>query len=219
MGSSFRGSGRVIEESREVSDFNRLDMAAIGTLRIKRGNQEGLRIKVEDNLLRYFETKVVDGTLVIDIKKIDRLRPTKPVEFDLWVKELQEIRLSGAANIHAPNLDAGQFSVAVTGAGDVEMSDLHAKRLTVRMAGAGNVIISGGVDEQDIAMRGKGEYKAGDLASTKAEILINGVGKAELQVRDALNAEIIGIGEIRYRGNPRKVEKSVTGMGTITQVD
>jgi hypothetical protein len=216
---TIRGSGKVIEESREVSGFNRVDMAAIGTLRLKQGNQEGLRIKVEDNLLRYFETRVVDGTLVIDIKKIDRLYPTQPVEFDLWVKELREIRLSGAANIQAPNLEAGQFSVTVTGAGDVEMSDFQAKRLQVWMAGAGNVIMSGWVEEQDITMKGKSGYKARNLISTRAEIFINGVGNAELQVRDALHAEIVGIGAIRYRGNPRKVEKSVTGMGTITPVD
>jgi hypothetical protein len=79
--------------------------------------------------------------------------------------------------------------------------------------------MSGWVEEQDITMKGKSGYKARNLISTRAEIFINGVGNAELQVRDALHAEIVGIGAIRYRGNPRKVEKSVTGMGTITPVD
>ena len=57
------------------------------------------------------------------------------------------------------------------------------------------------------------------MASIKAAILLNSVGAAEIQVRDTLDAEIIGIGEIRYRGKPRQMEKSVTGMGTITPVD
>ena len=86
------------------------------------------------------------------------------------------------------------------------------------MGGAGNVMISGRVDQQDITMQGKGEYKVDNLASTRAEILINGVGSADLQVRDVLHAEINGIGKIRYRGNPGRVDKSITGMGTITPV-
>jgi hypothetical protein len=214
------GSGTIIEEYRSAMHFNRLDMAAIGNVHIKRDTREELRIeelriKADDNLLPYFKTKVVDGLLVIYIDPPVPLQPSQPVEINLSVKELQEIRLSGVANIVAPNLEAEQFSVALTGTGNVEMSDFSANRLTVWMPGAGNVSISGGVDEQDIALQGTGDYRAGNLTSSKTAIRIDGVGNAELQVRDVLNATISGIGTIRYRGNPKQVNQSVTGMGNI----
>jgi hypothetical protein len=213
------GSGRVIEASLPASNFNRVDMAAVGNVHITRDNREELRITVEDNLLPYFQTKVVDGVLVIYLNPPVALRPTQPIALDLSVKDLQEIRLSGAATIDAPHLEAAQFSVALTGAGNVTMADFDAQRLTVWMPGAGNVMISGRVDEQDITLAGSGQYQAGTLTSTNAAIRIDGVGSADLQVRDVLHAEIHGAGLIRYGGHPRTVEKSVTGVGIIIAVD
>jgi predicted small secreted protein len=213
------GSGRVIEASLPASNFNRVDMAAVGDVHIKRDNREELRIKVDDNLLPYFKTKVVDGVLVIYLNPPVSLQPTQPIELDLSVKDLQEIRLSGAAKINAPHLEAEQFSVALTGAGNVAMADFYAKKLTVWMPGAGNVMISGRVDEQDITLPGSGRYQAGNLTSTNAAIRIDGAGNADLQMRDVLHAEIHGAGTIRYGGHPRTVGKSVTGAGTIIAVE
>ena len=216
------GSGTIIEQYRPVHNYNRLDMAAIGNVHIKQDNREGLRIKTDDNLLPYFKTEVVNGILVISIDPPVSLQPSQPVEINLSVKALQEIRLTGAANIDAPNLEAEQFSVALTGTGDVEMSDFNATfpapattRLTVWMPGTGNVSISGVVEEQDITLQGTGDYRAGNLTSSKATIRIDGVGNAALWVSDVLNATISGIGNIRYSGNPRQVNQSVSGLGNI----
>jgi hypothetical protein len=221
------GSRTIREEFRSVSNYNRLDMAAIGNVHIQRDNQEGLRIKTDDNLLPYFKTEVVNGLLVISIAPPVSLQPSQSVEITLSVKELQEIRLSGAANIDAPNLAAAQFSVALTGTGNVAMSNFNATfpapattRLTVWMPGTGNVSISGVVEEQDITLQGTGDYRAGTLTSSKATIrLVGGVGNAVLWVSDVLNATISrGIGNILYRGNPRQVNQSVSGIGNIKRI-
>jgi Putative auto-transporter adhesin, head GIN domain len=216
---TINGSGRIIEASLSASNFNRLDMAAIGNLRITRGTQEALRIKVDDNLLPYFATQVVDGVLRIYLTTSAALRPTQPPEFTLSVLALQEIRLSGAANIDAPQLEAEQFTVTLTGAGNVALAALSAQRLTVWLAGAGDVLLAGRVAEQDITLSGSGSYQAGTLTSTQAAIRLPGAGNAELQVSDVLQAEIQGAGTIRYRGHPHTVEQSVSGAGTIIAVE
>jgi Putative auto-transporter adhesin, head GIN domain len=203
-------------------NYNRLEMAAIGNVHIQQDNQEGLRIKTDDNLLPYFKTEVVNGLLKISIDPPVSLHPSQPVEINLSVKALQEIRLTGAANIDAPNLEAAQFSVALIGTGNMDISNFNATfpapattRLTVLILGAGNVSISGVVDEQDITLQGTGDYRAGNLTSSKATIRLDGIGSAVLWVSDILNATIRGIGNILYRGNPRQVNQSVSGLGTI----
>jgi hypothetical protein len=209
------GSGTLIEQDRSVNNYNRLDMAAIGNVHIKQDNQEGLRIKTDDNLLPYFKTEVVNGLLVISIDPPVSLQPSQRVEINLSVKALQEIRLSGSGTIEAPHLEAEQFALTLTGSGNVALSDFSAQRLTVWLAGSGNVRLAGRVTEQDITLRGSGSYQAGTLTSTKAAIRLPGSGNAALQVSDVLQAEIRGSGTIRYRGHPRTVEQSVTGSGTI----
>ena len=213
------GSGQIIEASLPARNFNRLDLAAIGNVHVTRGTQEALRIKVDDNLLPYFATKVVDGVLVIYLTTSAALRPTQPPEFTLSVLALQEIWLSGSGTIEAPHLEAEQFAVALTGSGNVALSDFAAQRLTVGLAGSGNVLLAGRVAQQDITLSGSGAYQAGTLTSTKAAIRLTGAGKAALQVSDVLQAEIRGAGTIRYRGHPRTVQKSVTGAGTLIAVE
>ena len=45
------GSGDVISESREVSDFNRVVFGGVGELQLTQGDQESLTVTADDNLL------------------------------------------------------------------------------------------------------------------------------------------------------------------------
>jgi hypothetical protein len=53
-----RGSGNVVEETREVSGVSGVELATLGTLHVEIGESESLRIEAEDNLLEYIETDV-----------------------------------------------------------------------------------------------------------------------------------------------------------------
>jgi hypothetical protein len=86
-----RGSGNVVEETRPVSGVSGVEIATIGDVIVQLGDEESLRIKAEDNLLKYFETQVRGGTLRISTSpRTINLRPTKPVIFFLTVKELEQ---------------------------------------------------------------------------------------------------------------------------------
>ena len=50
-----RGSGRMAEEERPVSGIIGVDLATFGDLTIEVGEQEGLSIEAEDNLIPYCE--------------------------------------------------------------------------------------------------------------------------------------------------------------------
>ena len=65
VGTTIRGSGNVVEETREVSGVSGVQLATIGDMVIELGDKESLRIEAEDNLLEYFETEVRNGKLII----------------------------------------------------------------------------------------------------------------------------------------------------------
>ena len=60
-----RGSGNVIEESRDLGHFSGVALMTVGNLEIEIGDREELHIEVEDNLLAMIETKIVDDMLEI----------------------------------------------------------------------------------------------------------------------------------------------------------
>lgn len=64
------GSGKPASETRAVSGFHGVELAATGTLDITQGDKEELVAEADDNLLPLIETTVKsDGTLLIAFKR------------------------------------------------------------------------------------------------------------------------------------------------------
>jgi hypothetical protein len=213
-----RGSGNVVEESREVSDISGVNLATIGDLTIAVGDTESLRIEAEDNLMEYFETSVRNGKLRIETQDNVRLETTKPVHYYLTVTGLDTIEITSAGNIEAPDLVAGEFSITISSAGDLKMGDLNADTLEVDIGSTGNLDIAGGeVKSQDITIGSTGNYTAQDLASDEAEVRLRSTGSATIWVRDQLQANLSSSGDLRYRGDPT-VDATTSSTGEVIQI-
>lgn len=233
-----RGSGKVVEQQRDVSDFTGVELATLGNLIIELGDEEELRIEAEDNLLRYIETEVHDGTLKIGHRHNFTPVPTESIYFYLTVKEMDTISVSGAGNVEVPDLEVAEFSLNISGAGDVDMEDLRTDVLKVNISGGGNVdmedlnadvlevnisgagglyIEGGEVEEQEITISGAGNYKARGLESAEADVRVPGLGSTTIRVRDHLEVHISGAGSVKYVGSPT-VEEEVSGVGSIEQI-
>lgn len=213
------GSGRVAEETREVSDFTEVELATVGTLYIERGERTSLRIEGDDNLFRYLETEVRGNTLEIESRDRVSLVPREPLYFTLTVTDLESAVLSGLGGIEIPDaLDVPKLSIRISGGGSVEVEDLTAERFDVEITGLGDLYVDEGqVGAQDVLISGGGNYRARGLESDTAEIRVTGLGSATVWVRDELDVTISGGGSVRYIGSP-SVSQSVTGLGRVEQI-
>ncbi len=191
------GSGVVIEEERSVSDFDRVSFEGIGRVIIAQGDEEGLVIEAEDNIMPRIETRVRGRTLEISFDT-DRweniIRPTEPIRFHITVTDLEAVFLSGF--------------------GDIDVQDITVENLDVTLSGAGSISISGTAQQQDVNVSGAGAYDAGDLESQVADINLSGAGSATLWVTDSLDVNITGLGSVSYYGDP-ELEQSVSGLGNV----
>ena len=213
-----RGSGKVVEEERSVSDFTGVALSGIGNLYIEVGDEEALRIEAEDNLLPYLETEVRGTTLEITTRENVNLLPLRPINFYLTVKALDTITVSGSGHAEAPGLQAEQFFATVSGSGSVKMAGLEAEALTATVSGSGGLDIAGGeVEMQDITLSGSGKYEAKGMESAEADVRLSGSGSATVRVRDRLDVTISGSGSVRYVGDPT-VRETVSGSGGVSQI-
>jgi hypothetical protein len=209
------GSGDVVTEDRDVSGFDSVEFAGFGRLILTQGNNETLSIEVDDNLLRYIDTRVVGDTLKIDFDDNIVLRPTdNTILFRLNVIELSSIDVSGAGTFEIDELEADQLEVTMSGAGKVEIDSLTASFLEVVLTGAGNVDLSGEVERQVIRISGFGDFDATDLESKEASVTITGAGDVDLWVHSELDVDISGAGSVSYYGDP-DVSKNVSGAGRV----
>jgi len=211
------GSGSVVTEDRPVSDFNRVSLTGVGEVIIAQGEEESLTVRADDNIMRYIKTEVKNGTLILgftDEVKNKRIRPSKRIKFNLSVKDVTGLDISGAGDVNVASLDTDRLEIVVGGAGDVSLSSLTAEELVVHLNGAGHVELAGQVAEQNVKINGFGAYQAAKLESQTAIVGVNGAGSATLWATDTLDVRIPGAGNVTYYGHPN-VTKKITGVGTI----
>jgi hypothetical protein len=233
-----RGSGDIVEETREVSGVTGVNLATIGHLTIEVGDMESFRIEAEDNLLEYFETEVLGGKLRIKTQDNVSLNTTKPVYYYLTVTDLDTIEISSSGDIEAPDLEAERFSITVASSGNLEMGDLEADTVAVHISSSGDVtmgvlnantlevdisstgnldIAGGEVTAQNITINSSGKYTAQALASYEAEVRLNSTGSATIWVYDHLKANLQSSGDVRYRGSPT-LDATTDSSGDVIQI-
>jgi hypothetical protein len=217
---SVLGSGLVKSETRQLADYNTIDINFPAELTIQQGNSNSVTIEAEDNLLPQLATRVSGNTLHIENSQRDwtkRVNPTRPVKIAMTVKTLQRVDLPSAATLRIGQLQTDNLQVFISGAGTITLSDLAARELSIALSGAGSITASGAVDNLQVKISGVGSFQGSDLVSQSANISISGAGSATVWVKNDLNAQISGTGSVKYYGSP-SVTRQVSGLGSVNSL-
>jgi len=212
------GSGDVITEEREVSGFDRITLSGFGQVNIEQGDEESLTVRTDDNIMPYIKTEVRGNTLVLDFTdaaKHKSFDPSNGIRFDLVVKDLSRLDVSGAGDIHVDSLETEKLTIDLSGAGNLEISDLTANELVVYVSGAGNTMVSGQVIGLEVKLSGIGNINASNLETETAILNMSGAGNGTVWVTETLDLNISGLGNVDYYGVPRVIQR-ITGFGKVT---
>jgi hypothetical protein len=212
---TIRGSGNVVTEERQVSGFDSVALSGVGRVIVTQGDEEALTIETDDNLMRYIETEVRNGTLELGLARNTIPIPSQSIIFRVSVVDLTGLDSSGAGSFEIGKVDTDRLKVTLSGAGDVGVDSLSATDLEVTISGAGNVELTGQVEAQEIELSGLGSYNAPDLESRAASVRISGAGNTVIWVLDTLDVTISGAGNVEYFGSP-EVTRDVSGAGRVT---
>ncbi len=190
------GSDNVTSETRNVSGFDEVELRGIGNLSIRQTGTESLTVEAEEDVLPKIRTEVVDNRLIIGSEPNTSIQTSEPINYELTVKDLRAVKLSGS--------------------GDVEAQDINTDKLSTIISGSGAVETSGSADSQEVDISGSGEYRAEDLRSKEAKIDVSGSGSAIVNASETLDAKVSGSGAVEYIGGPT-VEKDVSGAGRVSK--
>jgi hypothetical protein len=210
-----RGSGNVVTQERQVSGFDSVALSGVGEVFITQGDAESLTVETDDNLMRYIETEVRNGTL--ELRSADNTIPipSQSITFRVSVVNLTGLDSSGAGSFQINGLDTDRLKVTLSGAGDIGINSLKATDLEIQSSGAGNIQAAGAVETQEIDLSGLGNYNAPDLESRTASVHMSGAGNAVVWALDTLDVGISGAGNVEYFGSPQ-VTQDISGAGKVT---
>jgi hypothetical protein len=140
---------------------------------------------------------VSDRTLVVGMREGTNLKSTIKLQIDLPV--LRSFKIEGVGNADITGLTGADLELAIPG--------------------AASITASGRAGNETIDLDGTGKIDASDVAAHDVTASNNGVGAIYVQGSGSLVLNVNGVGEIRYKGNPRNVEKHVNGLGRISAMD
>jgi hypothetical protein len=110
------------------------------------------------------------------------------------------------------------FDSNVSGSGKVSIEGPISGKAVVSVSGSGRVMASGSAQQMNATISGSGKVLAADLEVSKCDVRISGSGDVEINVKDALDANISGSGSVSYKGNPSQLNSHSSGSGHVRKM-
>jgi Putative auto-transporter adhesin, head GIN domain len=193
FGRGVAGSGNIVNENREISNFKAIEVGGIFQVEITAQKDFSVEIQADDNLLPLIKTEVDGG--VLKIESTEKFKSKSPI----------------IVKISAPNIE----EMEVSGASKVSLVDLNNESLNVNASGASKITIAGVTKILDVDVSGASKVDAENLKSEDTSIEASGASSVGVSVYGDLKTNASGASNIRYSGTPKNVENKTSGASSV----
>jgi hypothetical protein len=189
-----QGSGKAKTETRPIGDFHKIEFGGAIASEVKVGPKASLTITTDDNLLPLIESRVENGTLIIEQKGSTSTNLGTHVV--ITVPSLDSVEISGASKMTATGLAASKFEAQLSGASKFEATG-HADELKIDASGASRVDL-------------------GSIAVKTAEVDASGASNIVLKASDKVTGNLSGASNLKVSGGA-KVKVDTSGASNVSQ--
>jgi hypothetical protein len=191
------GSGRLVTETRDVSDFTSISSEGVFEINITESETQSVEVTADDNIIHNVKTTVSGKELSLYLKGDSYERIT--LQSNLEVVGLNGISNTGVGNINAVGVNnEGEFRVYNSGTADI--------------------MINGESTDLKIMNEGTGDFKGFDFEVNSCEIENVGTGDIEVNCSESLDITITGSGDIYYKGHPT-INVKISGSGKVVDAN
>lgn len=210
------GSGPIVSKTLDVSTFDGLGLGVSATVYIKKGSQQKVTIKAQQNIIDNISTKVSKGSWKVKFKK--KTKNYDDITIYVTMAELSDLSIGGSGSIIVEDKfsTSGNIDLSIGGSGEIQLA-AAAQQISCSIGGSGEIDLKGSANKLSISIAGSGEINAFGMQAQYCEVSSAGSGDVEVSVSDELSVSMAGGGDVRYKGNP-KVDKSIVGGGGIEKV-
>jgi len=231
-GDRIKGSGNVIEETRDVQDFTKIEVQGGLAVDVKCGEETKIKVEADDNVLPYIETNVDGNKLTIKYSRSVSL--TKDIKIEVSAKNIDELTAGGASKINMQGFkneslkadangaskmklqgETGDLSIKATGASNIVLEDIKAEKIDVELTGASDLKATGTSENINIKGTGASSIEMEDLKAQGAMLDLSGASNAKIDVEETLKVKATGASNVRYRGSPGDVRSDLSGASKL----
>ncbi len=193
-----KGSGNKAVDTRELGAFTKVSVKGFAKLRMHvdpSAEAAPLVVSGDDDVVPLLKTTVVDDTLKIEFE--EEVRPNLPLEVSGTVPSLAALKVSGAVDAGLTGLSGAPFELTVSG--------------------AARTVVGGRTSSLSMRISGAAKVDAGDLVAEKVTLRLSGAGDVLVNATAELDLNLSGAARVRYRGDPPKVVKEISGAGVVSK--
>jgi len=203
--------------SRELKDFNSIRLAGQITAFLIPGDENKIYIESKDVEVEKINTSVEDNELTV--KLLSHLFKNPTVYVEITFKELEEIKAMADAEVNFKKpVVQNKFQIKSTSGANIELKT-DTRKLSLDAFQGGQVVIKGKTDSLEAYINTGGILSGTDLVCQRAEVKVNTGGKAEITVKEMLEASVNTGANFSYYGTPPVENVSKSLGGTISAWD
>ena len=140
-----------------------------------------------------------------------------PVLVRVTLPRLDRLELSGACQADVAGFNSGDLEVEQSGASAAALNaDLS--RLTLDMSGASRIDLRGRAADLNVDGSGASQINALQLDAANAAFDLSGACNTKARVRETLHADLSGASQVRYAGNPTRIEQDLSRGASLKQI-
>jgi len=211
------GSGKLVTETRSVSDFTGVDISGGYKVIIKQDSVTSLKITADDNLIQSIKTDVSgSGKLKIHSPNICS---SGQYVINISIKNLNYFRASGAIDLVSDGkITTKDLELNLSGATKVNL-DINADNVVTSGSGLTDMTLTGQAKSHSVDLSGSGTLNALDFVVNKYSIRSSGASHCKINVLNVLDVSSSGASDIEYRGNPSTVNNSKSGASSLQKIN
>lgn len=232
------GNGKVSTKKIQIEDFNEIRINSLMDFNYEQSDdQNTLEITLDENLHQYIDIDINNRVLTLGfVKKVSVGTMTKFL-VRTNSKWLKKVKISSNANFMVnsrltgdelevkatdnslvqfkKSIEVGSLNIDVAKSANVVMEAVKTDKLSCNMNGSGSIRIKDGSAKQgSFTTLSSGDIHAFGITVDDAKCKVAGSGLQEVNAAGNLNANLVGSGSIRYKGEAA-VQQRILGKGTI----
>lgn len=183
------------EQKRDLPAFSSIISKGAVNMVVQVGQAQSVRVTGDDKFIGQLSMKVVGNQLVVTQEGEKNVRFKSDSKIFVTMPALKAFRVEGA--------------------GLAELNNISGDRLDIQFHGAGRLVANGKIKMLKLTAEGVGDVDTKALLAQHANVNFEGIGRVNVHASERLDAVVQGMGKLNYYGNPKILNTSVEGIGSV----
>lgn len=210
---TIKGNGNVVEQERDLSDFDAIKASPGINVYITQGNKTEVVVKADENLLEVIKTEVVGD--VLELKTTSNIRNAKENKVFVTLPEIESIKASAGCNVFSENeISSKNLEISASAGSNIHLS-IKTQETSVKASAGSNINLEGQAENFYGKASAGSNIKAGDLKTSNTEAKASAGANIWISTKNKLQASASSGGNVFYSGDPTNTEINKSSGGNV----